>query len=126
ASARIGTRRRPPRPPGQLLRPAPARLVRARDGSAHAPAARAEDDGRRPFHAPPLHGLQPSDPDRAAPLRGAGEGTRTLTPPKETPDFKSGAYDQFRHPGGAKDSPEPFGRIWTHRHPQFAVNVQTG
>jgi hypothetical protein len=37
----------------------------------------------------------------------AGEGTRTLTPPKETPDFKSGAYDQFRHPGGAKDSPEP-------------------
>jgi hypothetical protein len=35
----------------------------------------------------------------------AGEGTRTLTPPKETPDFKSGAYDQFRHPGGAKDSP---------------------
>src|SRR3954453_11128963 len=32
----------------------------------------------------------------------SGEGTRTLTPPKETPDFKSGAYDQFRHPGGRR------------------------
>src|SRR3954470_9060772 len=43
-------------------------------------------------------------PVRIVPPRarsGAGEGTRTLTPPEETPDFKSGAYDQFRHPGGA-------------------------
>src|SRR3954453_5674013 len=35
----------------------------------------------------------------------SGEGTRTLTPPKETPDFKSGAYDQFRHPGAARIAP---------------------
>jgi hypothetical protein len=32
----------------------------------------------------------------------AGGGTRTRTPPKGTPDFKSGAYDQFRHPGGGR------------------------
>jgi hypothetical protein len=32
----------------------------------------------------------------------AGGGTRTRTPPEGTPDFKSGAYDQFRHPGGAR------------------------
>src|SRR6476660_2839879 len=38
-------------------------------------------------------------------VRHAGEGTRTLTPPEETPDFKSGAYDQFRHPGGARIAP---------------------
>jgi len=30
---------------------------------------------------------------------GAGGGSRTLMPPWGTPDFKSGAYDQFRHPG---------------------------
>src|SRR2546422_95860 len=29
----------------------------------------------------------------------AGGGTRTRTPPRGTPDFKSGAYHQFRHPG---------------------------
>ena len=39
---------------------------------------------------------------RLAGSSDAGEGTRTLTPPEETPDFKSGAYDQFRHPGGAR------------------------
>src|SRR5256885_17105672 len=46
----------------------------------------------------------------------AGEGTRTLTPPKETPDFKSGAYDQFRHPGGARIAPAP-GRLEARRAP---------
>src|SRR5439155_18120889 len=34
--------------------------------------------------------------------RSAGGGIRTRTPPKGTPDFKSGAYDQFRHPGGRR------------------------
>ena len=29
----------------------------------------------------------------------AGGGTRTRTPPRGAPDFKSGAYDQFRRPG---------------------------
>src|SRR5256714_4704442 len=46
----------------------------------------------------------------------AGEGTRTLTPPKETPDFKSGAYDQFRHPGGARIAPAR-GRLEARRPP---------
>src|SRR6266516_5367601 len=36
--------------------------------------------------------------------RSAGEGTRTLTPSTRTPDFKSGAYHQFRHPGGLRIS----------------------
>src|SRR3989442_1276095 len=31
--------------------------------------------------------------------RSAGGGTRTRTPPWGAPDFKSGAYHQFRHPG---------------------------
>jgi hypothetical protein len=34
----------------------------------------------------------------------AGGGTRTRTPPWGTPDFKSGAYHQFRHPGAAQNS----------------------
>ena len=29
----------------------------------------------------------------------AGGGSRTLMPPEGTPDFKSGAFDRFRHPG---------------------------
>jgi hypothetical protein len=40
----------------------------------------------------------------------AGGGTRTRTPPGGTPDFKSGAYHQFRHPGRrriARGSYEP-------------------
>ena len=36
----------------------------------------------------------------------AGGGTRTRTPPRGAPDFKSGAYSQFRHPGaGSVASP---------------------
>src|SRR6266851_6776736 len=34
--------------------------------------------------------------------RDAGGGTRTRTPPWGAPDFKSGAYHQFRHPGGLR------------------------
>jgi hypothetical protein len=49
---------------------------------------------RRPTESPPQQ-----------PFSSAGEGTRTLTPAARTPDFKSGAYDQFRHPGGPKNSP---------------------
>ena len=41
-------------------------------------------------------------------LSDAGGGTRTRTPPGGTPDFKSGAYDQFRHPGGGRIAPEAY------------------
>jgi hypothetical protein len=34
-----------------------------------------------------------------------GEGFEPSRPLKGTPDFKSGAYHQFRHPGVAKGSP---------------------
>src|SRR4051812_9741822 len=36
--------------------------------------------------------------------RGAGGGSRTLTPRVGAADFKSAAYRQFRHPGNAQDS----------------------
>src|SRR3954453_13453089 len=46
----------------------------------------------------------------------AGEGTRTLTPPKETPDFKSAAYGPFPPPGGARIAPAR-GRLEARRPP---------
>jgi hypothetical protein len=36
--------------------------------------------------------------------RVPGKGLEPLRPRAGTPDFKSGAYDQFRHPGAPKDS----------------------
>jgi hypothetical protein len=68
----------------------------------------------------PMRAREAIDCWRRAGAFDAGEGTRTLTPHEGTPDFKSGAYSQFRHPGGAKDSPgvrarrPPFSsRTWT-------------
>jgi hypothetical protein len=40
-----------------------------------------------------------SSPCSSTQPASAGGGTRTRTPPGGTPDFKSGAYNQFRHPG---------------------------
>jgi hypothetical protein len=34
-----------------------------------------------------------------------GAGLEPARPARGTPDFKSGAYHQFRHPGGPQDSP---------------------
>src|SRR5947209_13960947 len=35
-----------------------------------------------------------------------GEGVEPSRPRERTPDFKSGAYDQFRHPGAGNRSPD--------------------
>ena len=44
-----------------------------------------------------------------------GEGVEPSRPLKGTPDFKSGAYDQFRHPGAARIASSrlynPFGQL---------------
>src|SRR5689334_11738680 len=71
SSARLDQGWRPPRPRGQLLRPAAPRMVRSGTRSGHRPPTRSEDDRRRPLHAPPLHGLQPTAADRGAPLVSA-------------------------------------------------------
>src|SRR5919202_4196212 len=56
--------------------------------------------------APPAAPSTVETPAIAADARRtrAGEGTRTPTPRKGTPDFKSGASRQFRHPGDANAS----------------------
>lgn len=41
---------------------------------------------------------------------GAGGGIRTLMPHAGTPDFKSGASDQFRHPGPPRRIASPSAR----------------
>ena len=41
----------------------------------------------------------PSEQCRIDGLFSAGGGSRTLMPHEGTPDFKSGAFDRFRHPG---------------------------
>ena len=41
---------------------------------------------------------------RSVGARVPGEGVEPLRPREGTPDFKSGAYHQFRHPGGPKDN----------------------
>src|SRR5207247_8194070 len=106
-SARLDANRRPARSAGQLLRPRAAGMVRDRRRPEQPPAARAEHDGGGPLHAPPLHELQPAHADRGAPL-DAGEGTRTLTPPEETPDFYSSAYQEarLRYRHSVVDGPE--------------------
>src|ERR671934_889575 len=51
---------------------------------------------------------KPGTSSRPAERWDAGGGSRTLTPPEGTPDFKSGAYDRFRHPGAARIASQPF------------------
>ena len=46
----------------------------------------------------------------------AGGGSRTLTPREGTPDFKSGAYDQFRHPGEGEAYSRAGRRLLPGRH----------